>query len=103
MARNAHAIRTDNTNRFVFVPHIAGNGPNAIFQYRFDAHTGHLTPNSLAQVSPERLDGPRHYCFHPSKDLVYFSNEQGCSVTAYALDPTTGLLTALQTVIFPRK
>jgi hypothetical protein len=27
------------------VPHIAGNGPNAIFQFRFDDNTGHLTPN----------------------------------------------------------
>src|SRR5919198_1291803 len=82
------------SNRFVFVPHIAGNGPNAIFQFRFDAQTGRLTPNSPAQVSPERPDGPRHFCFHPSKNLVYFSNEQGCSVTTYALDTATGLLMA---------
>ena len=97
-ARGAHCMQADPSNRFVFVPHIAGNGPNAIFQFRFDAHTGRLTPNSPARVSPERLDGPRHFCFHPSKDLVYFSNEQGCSVTTYALDTATGLLTALQTV-----
>jgi 6-phosphogluconolactonase len=95
-ARGAHCMQADPSNRFVFVPHIAGNGPNAIFQFRFDAHTGHLTPNSPAQVSPERPDGP--LCFHPSKDLVYFSNEQGCGVTTYALDTATGLLTALQTV-----
>lgn len=97
-ARGAHCMQADPSNRFVFVPHIAGNGPNAIFQYRFDATTGHLTPNSPAQVSPERPDGPRHYCFHPSKPLVYVSNEQGCSVTTYALDTTTGVLSPLQTV-----
>jgi 6-phosphogluconolactonase len=97
-ARGAHCMQADPSNRFVFVPHIAGNGPNAIFQFRFDAQSGHLTPNDPPQVSPERLDGPRHFCFHPSKDMLYVSNEQGCSVTAYALHTATGTLTALQTV-----
>src|SRR5262249_56176591 len=41
---------------------------------------------------------PRHYCFHPTLPVVYFSNEQGCSVTAYRLDPATGTLAALQTL-----
>ena len=30
--------------------------------------------------------------------MVYFSNEQGCSVTGYRLDPATGTLTAGQTL-----
>jgi hypothetical protein len=45
-ATGAHAMQTDPSNQFAFVPHIAGNGPNAIFQFRFDDTTGHLTPNS---------------------------------------------------------
>jgi 6-phosphogluconolactonase len=49
-------------------------------------------------VIPEQPVGPRHFCFHPSKDVVYFSNEQGCSVTAYRFDASAGTLTALQTV-----
>ena len=97
-ARGAHCMQTDPSNRFAFVPHIAGNGPNAIFLFRFDAQTGRLTPNTPPQVSPERPDGPRHYCFHPTKDMLYFSNEQGCSITAYAFDSATGSLKALQTV-----
>jgi 6-phosphogluconolactonase len=97
-ARGAHCMQADPSNRYVFVPHIAGNGPNAIFLFRFDAESGRLTPNSPPRVSPERPDGPRHFCFHPSLNMLYFSNEQGCSVTAYALDTTTGLLTARQTV-----
>jgi 6-phosphogluconolactonase len=91
-------MQADPSNRFVFVPHIAGNGPNAIYQFKFDARIGGLRPNSPAQVSPERLDGPRHFCFHPSKPMVYFSNEQGCSITAYAFDQEKGLLSPLQTV-----
>jgi 6-phosphogluconolactonase len=97
-ATGAHAMQTDPTNSYAFVPHIAGNGPNAIFQYRFDEITGRLTPNSPAKVEPEEFLGPRHFCFHPSLDILYFSNEQDCSVTGYRLDTATGTLSAFQTI-----
>ncbi len=97
-ASGAHAMQTDPSNRFAFVPHIAGNGPNAIYQFKFDESTGRLTPNSPAILTPEELLGPRHFCFHPNQDVVYFSNEQACSVTAYRLDSSAGTLTAFQTV-----
>ena len=97
-ARGAHSIQTDPSNRFAFVPHIAGNGPNAIFQFRFDEETGRLTSNVPPRVEPTEHLGPRHFCFHPSRDLLYFSNEQGCSVSGYRLDSSTGTLTAFQTV-----
>jgi 6-phosphogluconolactonase len=97
-ARGAHCFQTDPSNRFAFVTHIAGRGPNEIWQFRFDEQTGHLTPNTPPKVIPEQPVGPRHYCFHPTKDMVYFSNEQGCSVTAYRFDASAGTLTALQTV-----
>ncbi|MFQ6027684.1 MAG: lactonase family protein [Dehalococcoidia bacterium] len=107
----AHCFQTDPSNQYAFLPHIAtGSGGlarlpagrqeaiNAIFQFKFDAASGHLTPNDPPRISPAAPDGPRHYCFHPSKDLVYVCNEQGCSVTVYALDTSTGTLTAGQTV-----
>ena len=109
-ATGAHAIATDRSNRFAFVPHIArlndnvleppkdNPGPNVIFQFKYDAQTGTLTPNSPLRVEQAALLGPRHYCFHPTLDLVYFSNEQGCSVSAYRLDGTTGTLSAAQTI-----
>ena len=109
-ANGAHAIATDPSNRFAFVPHIArlndnvleppknNPGPNMIMQFRFDAQTGRLSPNSAPRIEQPELTGPRHYCFHPSRDLVYFSNEQGCSVSAYRLDPATGALSAAQTI-----
>ncbi len=109
-ATGAHAIQTDPSNRFAFVPHIARLNdnvleppketydPNMILQFKFDAHTGHLTPNSPFRVEAADRLGPRHYCFHPTQDLVYFSNEQGCSVTSYRLDPATGTLSAVQTI-----
>ena len=106
----AHAIATDPSNRFVFVPHIARvqdnvleppnnlPGPNVIMQFRFDGQNGRLSPNSPARVEQPELCGPRHYCFHPSLDIAYFSNEQGSSVTAYRLDRASGALTAAQTI-----
>ena len=97
-ARGAHSIQTDPTNRYAFVPHIAGRGPNAIFQFKFDENTGNITPNTPARVEPTEHLGPRHFCFHPSKDILYFSNEQACSVTGYNLNTSTGTLSAFQTV-----
>jgi 6-phosphogluconolactonase len=109
-AIGAHAIATDPSNRFAFVPHISriqdnvleppknNPGPNVIMQFKFAAQTGRLTPNSPFRLEQGDLVGPRHYCFHPSLDIVYFSNEQGCSVTAYRLDPAAGTLAAAQTI-----
>jgi 6-phosphogluconolactonase len=97
-ARGAHCIQTDRSNRFAFVPHIAIKGPSKIFQFKFDESTGQLTGNAPPSVSPGGELGPRHFCFHPSRDIVYCTNEQGCSVTAYHLDPSAGTLTPYQTV-----
>ena len=108
-AVGAHAIATDPSNRFAFVPHIAriqdnvleppknNPGPNVILQYRFDAQTGRLSPNTPHRVEQRDLIGPRHYIHHPSLDVVYFSNEQGCSVTAYRIDGANGTLSSMQT------
>ena len=109
-AAAAHAIQTDPSNKFAFVPHIArlndsvmqppgdALGPNAIFQFNFDENTGRLTPNSPLKLEPEDFLGPRHFCFHPDLNVVYFTDEQGCSVTGYRLDTSNGTLTAFQTI-----
>ena len=109
-APGAHAILTDPSNRFAFVPHIARQndnvleppknipGPNFIAQFRFDAATGRLSPNTPFKLDPPGPIGPRHYCFHPTLDLAYFSDEQGCSVTAYRVDRASGTLSAVETI-----
>ena len=97
-ATGAHAMQTDPTNRYAFVPHIAGNGPNQVWQFLFDEDTGRITPNDPAIVEPEEFLGPRHFCFHPSLDVLYFSNEQGCSVSGYRLDTSRGTLSLFQTI-----
>jgi len=108
-APGAHSILTDPSNRFAFVPHIARQndnvleppknipGPNFIAQFRFDPDSGRLHPNVPFKLEPSERIGPRHYCFHPTLDLAYFSDEQGCSVTAYRVDRTSGTLSAVET------
>lgn len=95
-AEHAHCIRTDVSNRFVFVPHTMP--ANAIFQFTFDERTGALTPNAVPKVVAGAGAGPRHFDFHPDKDILYTSNENGSSVTAYHLDPKSGALTPFQTL-----
>jgi 6-phosphogluconolactonase len=92
----AHCIQTDRSNRYAYLPHVGES--NRILQYTFDAETGRLAPNPVPEVVPEAGQGPRHYCYHPTLDCVYFDNEQGSSVTAYRLDPDRGTLSPFQTL-----
>ena len=106
----AHSIMTDRSNRFAYVPHIAYQqdnaleppknipGPNVIYQLRFDESTGVLTGNDPLILEMDPLVGPRHLTMHPSLDIVYFSNEQGCSVSSYRIEQESGRLSPLQTV-----
>ena len=97
----AHYIQTDPANKYAFVPHIARGsltGANAIFQFRFDEDKGTLTPLSPTRANNREEEGPRHICFHPDKNIVYSSNEQGNSVTVYVYDADKGNLHPVQTV-----
>ena len=94
-----HGIVADRSNRFVFVPHTADRGgPNAIYQYKFDQKTGRLTPNDPPRVVLKEYLGPRHVSLHPTLDMLYSSDEQGSSTTAYAIDSSAGTLTPVQTI-----
>jgi 6-phosphogluconolactonase len=88
--RNAHAIITDRTNRYVFVPHL---GTDQIFQFRFDAKTGKLTANTPPVVQMKAMTGPRHIVMSPDNKFAFLLNELVATVTTLSLDPTTGLLT----------
>jgi 6-phosphogluconolactonase len=98
-ADKAHAIVPDPSGRFVFVPH---TGSNYIYQFLFDPKDGELRPNpnpKAARLQTPPRTGPRHLVFHPLlKTVAYVDNEQGGSVTAYALDPKVGTLQPAQTV-----
>jgi 6-phosphogluconolactonase len=88
----SHAIVTDPSGAYVFVPN---NGANTISQYKYEATTGKLTENTPKSVTT--TDGPRHMDFHPSKNFAYVMNEQGNSMTAYAFDAAKGTLSAIET------
>ena len=113
----AHSVQVDPSNRFVFLPHVTTsrknietwplslssdhilpNASNTILQFRFDEENGTLVPNTPFKLAGERGGGPRHFCFHPGLDVTYFVNEQGCSVTAYTLDASSGTLSPFQII-----
>jgi 6-phosphogluconolactonase len=87
----AHFITTDPSNRYLFA---SINGERSIAQYRFDAASGKLTENSPPRVP--RAGGPRHLAFAPGGKFAYVINEQGNTVTSYALDGDTGQLREIQ-------
>ena len=89
-ARNAHAIITDKTNRYVFVPHL---GTDQVFQFRLDATTGKLTSNTPPTVQMKAMTGPRHIIMSPDNRFAYLLNELMATVTTLSLDEKTGLLT----------
>jgi len=93
---HAHSIQTDRSNSFAFVPHTMP--ANAIYQFRFDASNGSLTANDPPFIQPETPEGPRHFALHPTKDLFYSVNEDGCTVSAHHFDPDKGTLSSFQVI-----
>ena len=93
---HAHSIQLDRSNRFAYVPHT--NPPNAIYQFRFNETTGELSSNDPPKIQPETPEGPRHFVFHPTRDLLYSVNENGCTVSAHHFDPDNGTLSSFQVI-----
>jgi len=94
-ARNAHAIRIDNTNRFVFVPHL---GTDQVLQFIFDEKSGRLTGNTPPLVQLKQGTGPRHLIISGDNRFVYLLNELTATVTTLALDANTGTLKEIDSV-----
>jgi 6-phosphogluconolactonase len=94
-ARNAHSIRTDNTNRFVFVPHL---GTDQVFQFLLDEKNGRLSANTPPVLQLKQGSGPRHLIVSADNRFVYLLNELSGMVTTLALDPNAGTLKELDSV-----
>ena len=94
-ARNAHSIRTDNTNRFVFVPHL---GTDQVFQFLFDEKSGRLSANTPPVLQLKQGSGPRHLIVSSDNRFVYLLNELTGMVTTLSLDPNAGTLKELDSV-----
>ena len=88
-ALNAHAIVTDRTNRYVFVPHL---GTDQIFQFTFDARSGKLSANTPPVLQMAKGSGPRHIIVSADNKFAYLLNELTATVTTLSLDAKTGTL-----------
>ena len=91
----AHSVGIDDAG-MVYVPHTL---PNKVYQFKFENE-------KLVPLSPASADGPdkdnnyhepRHFAFHPSKNLLYTSNERGGGISLWSRS-ATGQLTLKQTV-----
>ena len=94
-ARNAHSIRVDNTNRFVFAPHL---GTDQVFQFLFDEKSGRLIANTPPVLQLKQGTGPRHLIVSADNRFVYVLNELTGTVTTLSLDANTGVLKELDSV-----
>jgi 6-phosphogluconolactonase len=94
-ARNAHSIRVDNSNRFVFVPHL---GTDQVFQFLFDEKSGRLTANTPPVLQLQQGTGSRHLVVSQDNRFIYLLSELTGTVTTLALDSNSGLLKELASV-----
>lgn len=92
-APNAHCILPDPANRFVLATSLGGDIVN---QFRFDATSGTLIPNTPSSVSVKDKAGPRHLVFHPSGKFAYVIGELDGAIYAFDYDATHGRLVETQ-------
>jgi 6-phosphogluconolactonase len=92
VGRNAHSIRTDESNSFVYVPTL---GSDQMFQFAFDARSGRLSSNTPAVAQMQPGTGPRHFVTSADNRFLYVLSELLGTVTTFALDAKTGLLTEI--------
>lgn len=92
---HAHSIVLDPSNKFAYVSDL---GIDKIMIYRFDEKIGKLTPAAQPYAQLKAGSGPRHFTFHPRAPFAYVINEMGGSITAFAFNQRTGMLTEKQTV-----
>ena len=95
VGRNAHSIRVDASNKFVFVPTL---GSDAIFMFNFDAQTGKLSSNTPAVYMAKANSGPRHFVTSGDNKFLYVLSELAGTVTTLAIDGKTGRLSEASTV-----
>ena len=86
---NAHCILPDPSNRYVLHTSLGGD---LVYQEKFDAKTGKLTPNDPPSVSVKAKAGPRHLVFSPNGRFVYLISELDASIYVFPWDAGTGTL-----------
>jgi 6-phosphogluconolactonase (cycloisomerase 2 family) len=90
---HAHMVQADPSGRFVLA---ADLGLDCIVVWKFDAAEGKLSDPERAALPPG--DGPRHFVFHPNGRRLYSLQEEASTLVTFDFDPSTGRLTARQTI-----
>ncbi|WP_213881421.1 beta-propeller fold lactonase family protein [Pseudomonas sp. dw_358] len=85
---HAHSVRTDNSNRFVYVGEL---GTGHVLQQRLHA-SGELSAIDGGKIAAPLDSGPRHLAFSPNGRFLYVVGETDGSVTTFSIDPDTGAL-----------
>jgi 6-phosphogluconolactonase len=91
--KNAHAAIPDAANRNVYITSL---GTDQVFQWRFDATTGQLTPHDPPAMGARPGSGPRHLVFHPNGRHAYLLGELDATVELLEVDATKGQLSRKQ-------
>jgi 6-phosphogluconolactonase len=86
---NAHCIMADPSNRYVLHTSLGGD---LVYQEKFDAKTGKLTPNDPPSISIKAKSGARHLVFSPNRKFVYLIDELDASIYVLPWDARTGTL-----------
>jgi len=84
---NAHSIRADASNRYVYVPTL---GSDQVFQLVFDAKTGRLASNTPAVAQMQPGTGPRHFVTSADNRYLYLLSELLATVTTLRSTPGPG-------------
>lgn len=79
----------------LYVGTYTGKGSRGIYAFRFHSDTGHLTPQGLAAETenPSYLAiSPKAWFMYAVNETQQFEGKPGGAVTAFTIDPATGLL-----------
>ena len=91
----AHCILVDSTNKYCYATSLGGD---IVMEWKFDAATGRLSPNSPDAIALKPGNGPRHLAFHPNHRFLYLITETTARIAVFAIDPATGTLKEIEIV-----
>jgi 6-phosphogluconolactonase len=90
-APKAHCIITDASNRHALHTSLGGD---LVYQQRFNAANGVLTPNAPATIAMTPGSGPRFMAMSPDGRFTYINAELDGSISVHPYDGNSGTLKA---------
>lgn len=101
LEQKVHCTVFSPDDKWLLVP---ATGPNRVFVNRFDKANGRVTPGplpfSLASAGETDAQQPRHLLFHPTKPVIYTSNErENPGICVWNWHQGEGKLTPMQNIV----